>query len=315
MPSPRDSRDPSCGMSSPDEPHRDDGVVAAAGRVALYPARAAMRASRTRIEASVENVLTGPELARIVDAVLAGPFPEELAHIIVERKVLERIAAKITDEIQIDRLVDELLARPEVREAVAKVAASDAIHDALKRALDQQTSRRRGRPRACAAGSVARARRARRPAACSCARTVRRRRLASDRTRRRCAADQPHRRLHLVDGHAHRLARRHAATGLARRCPARGRLGPPQRRLLRRLLEPRRTDTRDAADARPGARPTRGAAVVRARRSSASSGCGPAIIPCFAGFVPALFDSRRRGLPDLIAGTTVEVSAPQAGGD
>ena len=82
-------------MSSPEDPHRDDGVVAAAGRVALYPARVAMRASRTRIEASVENVLTGPELARIVDAVLAGPFPEELAQILVERKVLERVATTI----------------------------------------------------------------------------------------------------------------------------------------------------------------------------------------------------------------------------
>ena len=69
-------------MTTPEDPARDDGVVAAAGRVALYPARAAMRASRTRIEASVEHVLTGPELARIVDAVLAGPFPEELGRIL-----------------------------------------------------------------------------------------------------------------------------------------------------------------------------------------------------------------------------------------
>ena len=30
-----------------------------------------------------------------------------------------------------------------------------------------------------------------------------------------------------------------------------------------------------------------------------------AIIPCFAGFLPALFDRRRRALPDYIAGTTV----------
>ena len=104
-------------MSSPEDPHRDDGVVAAAGRVALYPARAAMRASRTRIESSVESVLTGPELARILDAVLAGPLPEELAHILVERKVLERVATTMAAEIQIDELVDQLLARPEVQAA------------------------------------------------------------------------------------------------------------------------------------------------------------------------------------------------------
>ena len=30
-----------------------------------------------------------------------------------------------------------------------------------------------------------------------------------------------------------------------------------------------------------------------------------AIIPFFAGFLPALFDHRRRALPDFVAGTTV----------
>ena len=34
-------------------------------------------------------------------------------------------------------------------------------------------------------------------------------------------------------------------------------------------------------------------------------GLGLAIIPCFLGYVPALVDSRRRALPDLLAGTVV----------
>jgi uncharacterized RDD family membrane protein YckC len=34
-------------------------------------------------------------------------------------------------------------------------------------------------------------------------------------------------------------------------------------------------------------------------------GLALAIIPCFLGFVPALFDRRRRALPDYLAGTTV----------
>jgi uncharacterized RDD family membrane protein YckC len=38
-------------------------------------------------------------------------------------------------------------------------------------------------------------------------------------------------------------------------------------------------------------------------------GLGLAIIPLFLGFVPVLFDARRRGLPDLLAGTVV-VYAP-----
>jgi uncharacterized RDD family membrane protein YckC len=35
-------------------------------------------------------------------------------------------------------------------------------------------------------------------------------------------------------------------------------------------------------------------------------GLALAIIPFFAGFIPVLFDSRRRGLPDYLAGTVVE---------
>jgi uncharacterized RDD family membrane protein YckC len=30
-----------------------------------------------------------------------------------------------------------------------------------------------------------------------------------------------------------------------------------------------------------------------------------AIVPLFAGYLPVLFDQRRRGLPDLLAGTVV----------
>jgi uncharacterized RDD family membrane protein YckC len=39
-------------------------------------------------------------------------------------------------------------------------------------------------------------------------------------------------------------------------------------------------------------------------------GLSLAIIPCFLGFVPALFDSRRRALPDYLAGTVVVYDEP-----
>jgi len=32
------------------------------------------------------------------------------------------------------------------------------------------------------------------------------------------------------------------------------------------------------------------------------------IVPFFAGYLPVLFDARRRGLPDLLAGTEVVYS-------
>ena len=42
-----------------------------------------------------------------------------------------------------------------------------------------------------------------------------------------------------------------------------------------------------------------GRAIVRA------IGLALAILPLFAGFLPALFDERRRALPDFLAGTVV----------
>ena len=295
-------------MSSPEDPHRDDGVVAAAGRVALYPARVAMRASRTRIESSVESVLTGPELARIVDAVLAGPFPEELAHILVERKVLERVATTIAAEIELDDVVDELLARPEVRGG------------------RDERSRLRGDARS---GQARRSHSSRRAPRVTSHRPCVGRLIDSTRASR-CAALQRPPQFGGVATRAIALVTDAALIGLigvsisamatliaslvgslrpawlVGLILAVG-LGRPQRRLLRRLLEPRRTDARDEVDARPGSRPAWRAALVRRGRSSACVGLALAIIPCFAGFIPALFDGRRRALPDLIAGTTVEV--------
>jgi uncharacterized RDD family membrane protein YckC len=55
------------------------------------------------------------------------------------------------------------------------------------------------------------------------------------------------------------------------------------------------------------AAPSAGAALLR------FGGLIVAALPLFAGFVPILFDDRRRGLQDMIAGTVV-VTAPPAGG-
>jgi uncharacterized RDD family membrane protein YckC len=293
-------------MSFPEDPHRDDGVVAAAGRVALYPARVAMRASRTRIEASVEGVLTGPELARIVDVVLAGPFPEELAHILVERKVIERVATAIASEIQLDQLVDELLARPEVRAAMMNAVGSEATHELIKQVLAQQSS--------SAASDLAQALRGqaraldvrvevRRPPAPPQFGGVATRAIAlvtdaalvgligvSISAMATLIASlvgtlRPAWLVGLI------LAAGWAIIGVVYFAGFWNLVGQtPGMRLMRvRVRGPL------------GGPPSFGRAVIRV------VGLALAIIPCFAGFIPALFDGRRRALPDLIAGTTVEV--------
>jgi hypothetical protein len=55
---------------------------------------------------------------------------------------------------------------------------------------------------------------------------------------------------------------------------------------------------------RAGSPPSLGRSVVRA------VGTVIAIVPFFAGYLPVLFDERRRGLPDFMAGTEVVYDDP-----
>ena len=53
-----------------------------------------------------------------------------------------------------------------------------------------------------------------------------------------------------------------------------------------------------------GERPSVGRSIVRVIGTLIS------IIPLFAGYIPVLFDARRRGLPDYLAGTEVVYAEP-----
>jgi uncharacterized RDD family membrane protein YckC len=274
-----------------DTPARHDSVVGAAGRLALYPARAAVRASRTRIESSVESVLTGPELARIVDAALAGPFPEELARILVQRRVIERMATEIAASGQLERALADALERPDVRAA-------------LRRALDQQTSN--------FAGDVAESLRAQA-------------RKLDGRVDRRSQPAPPH-----FAGVASRgiaLAVDAALIGIVAACiSAMGALIASLVGTLRPawfvslvlavgwslLAGAYFAGFWSLAGQTPGMRLLNirvlapgGAPLSFGRAALRVVGLALAIIPCFAGFIPAFFDSRRRAMPDLVAETTV----------
>jgi hypothetical protein len=86
-----------------DEGHRK--LADAAGRAALFPARAAARAWRGSIEEVIDDVLSSPEIARVLDQALAGPLPEEFARSLVRHRVLERIVAELAESGELERLV------------------------------------------------------------------------------------------------------------------------------------------------------------------------------------------------------------------
>jgi uncharacterized RDD family membrane protein YckC len=108
------------------------GLADAAGRAALFPARAAARAWRGRIEDAADDVLSAPEVARVVDRALAGSLPEDVARSLVRHRVLERIVAELAASGELDRLVAAALASPRTLELTDKVLASEETQHALR---------------------------------------------------------------------------------------------------------------------------------------------------------------------------------------
>ena len=117
-------------MAAKDDEHRS-GLTDAAGRVAFFPARAAARAWRGPLEEAVDEVLSAPEIARVLDRALAGSLPEEFARSLVRHRVLERIAAELAASGELERLVNAALASPQTLELTDKVLASDQTQRAL----------------------------------------------------------------------------------------------------------------------------------------------------------------------------------------
>ena len=106
-------------------------LAGAAGRAAFFPARAAARAWRAPIEEAVDEVLSAPEFARVLDRSLAGSLPEELARSLVRHRVLERVVAELAASGELERLVTAALASPTTNELTDKVLASDETQRAL----------------------------------------------------------------------------------------------------------------------------------------------------------------------------------------
>jgi len=111
---------------------RKPGLADAAGRAAFYPARAAARAWRGPIEEAVDEVLSAPEIARVIDRALAGSLPEELARSLVRHRVFERIAAELAASGELERLVTGALRSPQTLELTDKVLASDEMQSAVR---------------------------------------------------------------------------------------------------------------------------------------------------------------------------------------
>ena len=308
-------------MASSDHEQRS-GLAGAAGRAAFFSARTAARAWRDEFESAVDEVLSAPEIARLVDSALAGPLPDEIARSIVRHQVIDRVVAELASSGELDRLLSAALASPKALEFTDRVLASDATRHALREvaaspevrdAIFRQTTGLfedvLGIVRSSAVrldDSVERpVRRRERPERTVCAGIVTRAlALAVD-----VAATIG---IHLLLVAVVALVAS-LVGGLRPQWLVGMLLGlgwiliaggyfvlfwsttgqTPGMRLFRLRVHSR------------GAVPSVGRSIVR------MVGLVLAIVPLFLGFVPVLFDERRRGLPDFLAGTVVEYEDEQ----
>jgi uncharacterized RDD family membrane protein YckC len=121
-------------------PPRRRSRFGTAGRLAFFPARVAARASRGPLEAAADEHLV-PELSRLIDRALAQSLPEELVQSVVENHVLERIATEFAASGELDRIVDQALASPRADELVDKIVNSDEMRRAIREIVSSKEVR------------------------------------------------------------------------------------------------------------------------------------------------------------------------------
>jgi uncharacterized RDD family membrane protein YckC len=295
-------------------PDERSAVAEAIGGAAAYSARVAARVWRGPLEAAAEELLSTPEVRRALDSTLASPLPEELGRLLVRHRVMERVVHELVVSGELERMLDTTLASPQSQELVDRVLASPAMGQALERvlsgpevraALTSQTAgladQVMGGIRETATGFDSRL-------------SVRTRRFGTP------FAGVASRGVALVVDVFAIVAGTAVVGGAASLVAAVvGGLKPewlaqlllslatvaiavgyfvlfwhtagqtPGMRLMHVRVLSRRSDGRLTA----------WQAILR------TLGLALAIIPCFLGFVPALFDRRRRALPDYLAGTEV----------
>jgi uncharacterized RDD family membrane protein YckC len=304
-------------VKTPSDDEQRSGLADAAGRAAFFPARAAARAWRGQLEEAADEVLSAPEVIRLVDRAFAGSLPEDIARSLVRHRVLERIVAELAASGELERLANAALASPRTLELTDKVLESDetqrALHHVasspeLRDAIARQTTGLAGEVVADVRASAARL-------DDRAEQLVRR----SPRAEHTIYGGVVTRALALATDAAVTIVLFTSAVGIAALVSSLvGGLRPewlvgallasgwilvagtyfvlfwsaagqtPGMRLLRLRV-------RDPA----GDNPSIGRSIVRL------VGLVLAIVPLFAGFVPVLFTEQRRGLPDFLAGTVV----------
>jgi uncharacterized RDD family membrane protein YckC len=308
--------------AAPDEGRPDErsAVADAIGGAAVYSARVAARVWRGPLEAAAEELLSKPEVRRMVDHALSGPLPEELGRLLVRHRVVERIAHEFAASGELERLLDSALASPQSREVIDRVLASEATKQALERVLAGPEVRA-----ALTSQSAGLAEEVMIGARSTATGLDSRFSLGARRSPASPFAGVTSRGVALVVD-AFAIVAGTAVVGGAASLVAAVVGGVRPEWLAQTLLSLATVAIAvgyfvvfwQTAGQTPGMR-LMGVRVLSTRHDGRLTGwqailrtigLALAIIPCFLGFLPALFDSRRRALPDYLAGTVVVYDDP-----
>jgi uncharacterized RDD family membrane protein YckC len=290
--------------------------IGAAGRLAFFPARVAARASRGPLETAADEHLV-PELSRLIDRALSQSLPEELVRSLVEHHVVERMATEFAASGELDRLVDQALASPradelvdrivnseEMRRAIREIVSSREVRDAVAEQTAGLATELAGEVRAGARRLDGKVGRAQAPAA----------RFAGIATRAAALGVDAFLILAILTIVSGFIALITSLVGdlrpawLAGLLLGSGGLLIAAGYLVLFWSSAGRTPGMHLLGLRvrrpSGEPPSVARSIVR------TIGTWISIIPLFAGYIPVLFDARRRGLPDYLAGTEVVYVEP-----
>jgi uncharacterized RDD family membrane protein YckC len=118
-----------------DDEERPSRLAVTAGRLAFFPARVAARASRDQLASTPDDVLV-PELARLIDRAFATSLPEEIVQAAVRHQVVDRVVAELVASGALDRAVKDAQASPRTAELTDAVARSEPMRRAIREVVE-----------------------------------------------------------------------------------------------------------------------------------------------------------------------------------
>jgi hypothetical protein len=100
--------------------------------------RDARRDALQRLDRSVDQLLSAPELAAVVDRLAAGPLTDAVARSLARNDVPRRFAAELVATVDVDAALSAVLEHPQTRELVDALTTSPAFEQIVADALESR---------------------------------------------------------------------------------------------------------------------------------------------------------------------------------